>query len=110
MILCTFRMGPMWNRLCPPWMKVIRNPSSSGDALTPTQVFLIIERRYILCAMLLEAVDLAFKLFYVTDTDYQVQCANTWLFIQHAVYQIKEGRCPPSVRDLCAPVTSEDSI
>ncbi|KAL7408435.1 hypothetical protein ABVT39_023519 [Epinephelus coioides] len=70
-----------------------------GDDTKTSQAFTIISGNALESEILLGAVDICFKAFYVLDLNYTKHCKQTWEFIQHAVYGI-EGHESPSVKFL----------
>lgn len=84
-----------------------------GERNHPTQSFVIIESSALPAADAMEAVDICFKSFYVLDISYPTQCNTSWKIIQQFVFKLPDerkgkGTTSPSVRSLCAYLTSTD--
>ncbi|KAJ8050485.1 hypothetical protein HOLleu_03709 [Holothuria leucospilota] len=58
------------------------------------QFFTVFERRCLLSASLLKAVDTCFKLHFVLDLSYQIDCFATWQFLQHFVFELFNDKAP----------------
>ncbi len=64
-----------------------------------SQAFVILDGRSLEQSTLLAAVDLCFKAFNIFDMNYPKQCASTWEFLQHVIFQM-EGKESSAVRFL----------
>ncbi|XP_033626202.1 uncharacterized protein LOC117305821 isoform X1 [Asterias rubens] len=62
-----------------------------GSRFSPQQVFMVVERRAVLCSSILQAVDICMKIIYVLDLDYQPHCSAVWHMLQHMVYMLPPG-------------------
>ncbi|XP_026124521.1 uncharacterized protein LOC113106635 [Carassius auratus] len=78
-----------------------------GNGQQISQAFVIINGQALEQSTLLAAVDLCFKAFYVFDMNYPKQCASTWEFMQHVVFQI-EGNETSAVRFLRTSLFAEE--
>nr|XP_054773598.1 uncharacterized protein LOC129281710 [Lytechinus pictus] len=58
----------------------------SESVLQPSQCFVVLERHALPQPSLLKAVDLCYKVHFVMDLNYQVDCRAVWKFIE-AIYQ-----------------------
>ncbi|XP_038063262.1 uncharacterized protein LOC119733962 [Patiria miniata] len=76
------------------------------ERLSPSQVFLVVERRAIPYPSLIKTVDAAFKAHYVLDINYQPQVKTVWEFLQNVVYELP-GIVPPILRDFRAYLVSK---
>lgn len=73
-----------------------------GKILSPTQTFVILERRAVLHETLLKAIDYCFKATYVLDIAYQPACSLVWQFFQNVIYELRDKHVPNCIRDVRA--------
>ena len=77
-----------------------------GDKLSPSQVFVIIERTALLQNSVLSAVDACFKAFQILNFEYPPACKPVWEFIQHGCFQLPGcGSITALTRSLCSAIS-----
>lgn len=59
----------------------------SDFKLTPSQVFVILERHAVSVQTLSEGVDICYKAHYIFNLQYQHHCRNVWDFIESCIYK-----------------------
>ncbi|KAJ8017823.1 hypothetical protein HOLleu_44526 [Holothuria leucospilota] len=59
--------------------------------MEPSQCFVIVERKALLQASNLKAVDVCFKVFYILDISYPWQCSTTWEFFQKVAFGLEDA-------------------
>jgi len=64
--------------------------------LSVVDSYVMVERRLIKAASVVNAVDLCFKVFYVLQLQFPEECFPVWSFFDHSVFKINEAPSPPS--------------
>lgn len=67
-----------------------------GDEKNCSQAFAIIDGKAMEHATIVQAVDVAYKAFYIFDVNYPKECSTAWQFLQ-GVYEMGQGNMPPCV-------------
>ncbi|ROI26629.1 hypothetical protein DPX16_21572 [Anabarilius grahami] len=78
-----------------------------GNGQHISQCFVIINGQALEQSTLLAAVDVCFKAFFVFDINYPKQCASTWEFLQHVLFQM-EGKESSAIRFLRTSLFAEE--
>jgi hypothetical protein len=53
------------------------------------EAFVLFEGKVVRCATILEAIDLAFKSFYIFKIEFPATCFGAWQFLDYAVFKMK---------------------
>jgi hypothetical protein len=80
------------------------------DSLDFQEFLVIYNGRIVKCDSALEALDLAFKSFYIFNIEFPKNCYGAWQFLDYVVYRMKSV-CPilATVKMLAAFVGPEDT-
>ena len=72
------------------------------DAAHIEQIFLLVDNTSYIMTSVLKAIDVCFKLTFVTNLNYAVECQSVWLFLQRALYNIETpyDKVTPRVNEL----------
>ncbi|OXA45446.1 uncharacterized protein LOC110856920 isoform X2 [Folsomia candida] len=75
----------------------------SKESLIFEDFLVIFKRKIVKCTSVMEAVDLAFKSFYVFNIEFPTTCYGAWQFLDYVIYKMKPI-CPvmSSVKELAA--------
>lgn len=78
-------------------------------SLNFTEYFVLFKEKGIKCGTLLEAIDLAFKSFYVFHIEFPSHCFGAWQFLDFSVYKMKPSSTVLStVKELSAYVCTQN--